>query len=375
MLPYIFCFISSCALIWLAENNTKYFITSKIIFLLALIIPAAFAGLRDFSVGVDVWTYGNPFFYDVASSPNLNAVDPMWDRWIEPGYAWLNYIVAQFSDNVRWFYFLLMFLQSIFMFLGFYNYRDKLPIWLGMLLYYCAFLNNSFNYMRQSLAMSIVFFAFCFLLNKSYVKYAIWVLAAFFFHKSAIISLLLIPLHIYAYKFKSDRAKFILITSIAVLALTLETILSVALPVLQMDYLLLGFRYITQEDENSLKSSIKVFGVFLLPFAFFYWKRKKMYSIGEENHFFFIITIICLLSTQIMWIFGPSTIRTTEVFRRLLVLILPMAVIIYKDLPGKQILLKTSIACYAVYYWFFYIVWKNRDGTIPYTSSILSSIF
>jgi len=375
MLIYLVCFVSSCIFIWLGEKNRKYFFISKIIFLFALIIPSALAGLRDFSIGVDVWGYGNPFFYDVVSSPGLDTVNPKWSNWIEPGYAWLNFIVTKFTDDVHWFYFFIMLLQNIFVLLGFYAYRDKLPIWLGMLCYYCIFFNNSLNMIRQNFALSIIFFASYYLLKKAYIKYMAWIFVALFFHKSAITAFMIIPLHIYSCKFEKDKAKFILIVGMIIFSLILEPVLNFSLQLLQMDYLAKALHYLLMEKANSLKMAVGFFASLFPPFVFFYWKRKELYASGKENHFFFMITIICLMSTQLMWITGEFANRITDIFRWYLLLALPMTIGIYKDLPGKQLLLKISITCYAIYYWFLVLVYRNTDETFPYTSSILSSIF
>jgi len=372
---YLFCFFVSCLLIWLGENNRKYFIISKAIFLLALIIPATLAGLRDFSVGYDVLHYGNPFFRDVITSPSLNAVSSRWDGWIEPGYRWLNFIVAKFTDDVRWFYFWLSFLQNTFTFFGFYTYRNKLSIWLGMLCYYCLFFNFSLNVMRESLAMSMLFFASKYLLNKCYVKYAIWILIALFFHKAAAVAFLFIPLHIYIYKFKSDRAKFILVAVLAITFFVFMKNLSLILTILQLDYLGRIMFYIAGKNDYELlwKLAIVNFILVIPPFAFFYWKRKELYSLGEENHFFFAITIICLLLTQMIH-FGGHIIRVQGVFQWIYLLALLMLSAVYKNLPNKQFLLKTSIICYVFCRWVI-LVRRNTDETFPYSSSILSSIF
>jgi len=371
---YIICFAISCLLIWLGENSRKYFIANKIIFLLALIIPAALAGLRDFSIGVDTLFYGNPFFYDVASSPNLNSISPTWGNWIEPGYAWFNFIVVQFTDNVRWFYFWIMLLQNAFVFLGFYAYRNRLPVWLGMLCYYFFFFNYSLNAIREIFALSIIFFASSYLLSKSYIKYATWILVALFFHKSALIAFLIIPLHIYVLKFESGRAKFVLIAGFVIFFISLEMILEFILGMMQMDYLMRGLHYLSGETEYTWRTHAIFLFVFFPPVAFFYWKRKKMYNAGKEYHFFFIITIICLLSAQLIY-FGPFTARIGTIFRWLLALALPMSLVVYKNSPSKQTLLKLSIICYAIYYWFFIFIHRNRDETFPYYSPILSSIF
>jgi len=371
---YIFCFAISCLLIWLGENSRKHFIANKIIFLLALAIPAALAGLRDFSIGIDVLGYGNPFFYDVASSPSPNAVSPMWDGWIEPGYAWLNFIVAQFSKNVRWFYFLIMFLQNTFALLGFYVYKNKIPVWLGMLCYYFFFFNYSLNAIRETFALSIIFFASHHLLNKSYIKYTVWILIAFFFHKSALLAFLFIPLHIYTLKFRSGKAKFILIACLSAFFLNLKNVINLILEILQMDYLARGLWYLSGDTDYTWRTHAILLAVFFLPVAFFYWKREKMYAIGEEYHFLFVITVICLLSSQLI-AFGPYTARLGMVFRWFLALALPMSLAVYKNMLAKRFLLKTSIVCYAIYYWFFIIAHRNREETFPYYSPVLNSIF
>jgi hypothetical protein len=377
MFPYLICFSTSSFLLWFGQNikrgQSEWF--RWFIYGIALLIPAALAGLRDFSIGVDTAGYGNPFFYDVVSSPSLDAVSPQWDGWIEPGYAWLNFIVAKFTDDVHWFYFVIMLLQNLFTFLGFYIYKHKLSIWLGMFCYYCIFFNYSLNSIRQCFALSIIFFASYYLLNKSYIKYAFCILITFLFHKVAILMFLFIPLHVYINKFESDRAKYFLITGVTIFFLLLETILGSILEILQLNNIQRAFEYLSSERVTSLKMAIGFFASIVPPVVFFYWKRKKLYDVGKENHFFLTVIVICLLSTQLMWIGGEFIGRIADPFKWFLMLALPMTAAIYKNSSGKQFLLKTSVACYAIYYWILISVYRNSDETIPYTSAFLETIF
>jgi hypothetical protein len=371
-MPYLICFFSSCLLIWfgqkIKQGQSEFF--RWFVYAIALLIPAALSGIRDFSVGWDSLYYAIPFFRDIITSPNLNAISLQWDGWIEPGYMWFNFIVAQFTDNVHWLFFWLSFLQNIFTFFGFYAYRNKLPIWLGMLCYYVLFFTPSLSLIRSSFAMSIFFFASKYLSNRSYMKYAIWLLVAFLFHKSALIAFLFIPIHIYVHKFENDRAKFILIAGVVISFLILYKNLNLILRFLQMDYLWRILTYLA-ESNIRLTGMIINFIIYIPPFAFFYWKRKKLYSLDKENHFFFMMTIISLLSSQLTFIGGDYAGRIELVFHMFLLLALPIALRGY----NKQFLLKVFIVCYLFCFWGIMVVRRNPDIVIPYTSSILNSIF
>ncbi|CDT01423.1 conserved membrane hypothetical protein [Sphingobacterium sp. PM2-P1-29] len=102
----------------------------------------------------------------------------------EPGFYYLNYIVASFSDN----YTIVLLLQAIIIYvLHFYVIKKysispfvTLMIWFG-------FYIGSIFFVRFHVALAITLFSFIFIVDRKFWKFFICVLVAFCFHRSAIL--------------------------------------------------------------------------------------------------------------------------------------------------------------------------------------------
>jgi hypothetical protein len=137
-----------------------------------------------------------------------------------------------------------------------------------------------------------------------------------------------------------------------------------------MDYLWKILTYLA-ESNIQLTGMIINFIVYIPPFALFYWKRKKLYNLDKENHFIFMMTIVSLFSSQLTFIGGSFAGRIEIAFHMFLLLALPIVLRAYNN----QFLLKIFIVCYLLCFWGLMVVHRNPDLVIPYSSSILNSIF
>jgi len=202
-------FSVSCFLIWLGQKGQKQLVPSWILFLTALLIPSIIAGLRSDDVGGDIWVYIAPTYYETA---NFNSLDEMEINLlsvgiyrvgsIEVGFVYLAYFANKFLGHLGFFFGLITFTQSLFVFLALYHYRKKVQIWHGMLFFYCwYFIYFGFNSVRQGLAASICFFAMIFLFEKKLFKYFIFVSAAILFHRTAVLFFIFPILFWYAENF------------------------------------------------------------------------------------------------------------------------------------------------------------------------------
>lgn len=219
MIPYYITFLFSCIFCILGENSYRKVYANQsvnigsfnrsnshlfkirsfclkkprvykyhIYFFIAVLLVSILAGLRDYSIGTDIKTYGNDLFYYARNVGLLQFIHEA--KNIEPMYIALVKISASLSSEPHMLYFLTGLIIYGFIMMSFVRLGRKMPItlsWLGflMLLY-----GDTYNAMRQSLAISIGLYAFTYAVEKKYLRAAVWFAIAFLFHNTAIIMLM-----------------------------------------------------------------------------------------------------------------------------------------------------------------------------------------
>ena len=156
-------------------------------FFILLYLVSAFRGN---TVGGDLVNYLNNF-HELSSTPFVKIFELKYSNY-EIGYTLLIKCLTFISSNER-VYFLITPILSLF---GIYSLiKNFSPIPIISVLVYMAlgFYTNSFNNVRQSIAIGIVCFSFPYLVNHRFSKFVICVLLASLFHKSAIFYILIYP--------------------------------------------------------------------------------------------------------------------------------------------------------------------------------------
>lgn len=157
-----------------------YFFTTPSFFLLFFV--SAFRGdfATDYNNYVYLFNFYNRFsFFDIF---NLN-----FDQ--EIGYVILSRFIGVFSDNPVY----LFAVTSLIILVSFYSQFKKHSsyIWLSVLLFVTiGSFYTSFNIMRQTLAVAIIFSGSTFLYERQFKKYFLVVLIASLFHKTAMIMII-----------------------------------------------------------------------------------------------------------------------------------------------------------------------------------------
>lgn len=161
-------------------------------FFLLFVISA----FRDYSVGTDTYNY-EVFFNNVSS-----GVD--WVRFaLEPGWVFLNDMVAFFEADFRSFLILTSLLTLALVFISAF-YGSPNPLLSVSFYYLFYFFFYSLNISRQMLAVSIVALSLVFLMRDRKLIFLVLVLLASSFHFSALVTL---PL-VFFDRLPGDRAIF-----------------------------------------------------------------------------------------------------------------------------------------------------------------------
>lgn len=142
-----------------------------------------FSSIRSYLVGTDTGNYTSDFRNLLDSNYYIFRSD------LEYGYQLLEYFVLKFTHNYFW----LFFVSSVIV-VGSYLYifrKKSEDYFLSVIIFISfGFYLFYFNGLRQGIAMAIVALATSSLINKNFLKYALIILLASFFHKTALIMFL-----------------------------------------------------------------------------------------------------------------------------------------------------------------------------------------
>lgn len=173
MIPYFLVLFT--VLFWLALE--KYALNRKA-FWVPLFLLSIFAGIRNTTVGTDTGAYAALF------QLNFNPEYYEFNPDVEIGYQYFEYMLLNLTHNYYWL-FLFTSLFIVFSFLLIikkYSINYTLSVFVYITFGVYTFF---FNGLRQGLAIAICFFALPYLINKSFLKYLLFIVCASFFHISA----------------------------------------------------------------------------------------------------------------------------------------------------------------------------------------------
>ena len=176
-------------------------------------------------MGEDMLGYGSQWFDYMDET---DSVFSMLEFAQTPEYAYhlLIYICKFLCSDIHLFMTACALIKMTMVTLFVWKMREQLSSILFLFSYYCFFYVTSFSMMRQGIAVAICIYSLVFFVNKDILKFLLTVTIAYFFHNSAILMLLLIPL----YYMKDLKWKyFIILGSIIFIYLSIETLFELVL--------------------------------------------------------------------------------------------------------------------------------------------------
>lgn len=362
MFYYLTCFALSSYLFWLGQRiKDKHVWFRLTIYGIALLLPSILAGIRDVSVGTDVLVYAYPVFKDAYYAPDFDSLFYQWQR-IEVGYLWLNYLVSGMTSSHNVFLGLIMFIELLFIFLILRQWKNKIPLWVGMLIFYLLFFNLSLNMMRQAIALSIGFYGMKYIFNRKFFLFAFWIFVGFLFHKSNIVLVLFYPLYTFANKFRSIKCMFLfIIIGIACISLFQKVL---------ADYLSsMGsyFTYISNYIESIGKEKFpyNTLAFYSLLFILFLYKREEFLIIwGKVGYFFQYLVALIIFIPFLDYYGGTYAHRFYPIVTWWLIILIPC--IFYSFDKIRKNILNILIISYCFFYWYVSIVIQNANETADY---------
>ncbi|MGG7147403.1 EpsG family protein [Clostridium butyricum] len=214
-------------------HNRKYFL------FFSFASMATVLGLRSSSVGEDTQHFLNIF--DISKSISWSTIfsgitETTWDiQWgveqkIENGYMILNKVLHIFTDDGQWLL-IVMAILTCWLVARFIWYNIPEHVFLATQIFLCESLYmNSFNLMRQMLAIAIGINAYSCIKEKKYIKALFIFLIAFMFHKSSLVLCILTPLCLVKNNQKIIKYALIGGVSISILMPKISLFISMLIP-------------------------------------------------------------------------------------------------------------------------------------------------
>lgn len=368
---YLIIFSVSCFLINCAERSIKKYGNKwlyGVLVAVAILLTAAMAGFRDYTIGSDVLAYGNSTFFISAHYNELdNCINGIA---LESGYVTLNYVISRFTNDPHWFYFFIALLMNLFIIVALHKYKgnNKFSEALGMFIYYCTFYNQSLNAMRQSLAVAVLFLAVVYMFSEKYIKSMILCLAATLFHTSAVIFVLFIPIYILIKKYPTLKMCILIIAGSIIIVSMYSTISQWLIDkgIFPEKY----DRYMVSQNEYTFKWDSLVVRAPIIILALINFKKFKE---ANKINVFLLLMLVCEIVFMQLAVF-------VEYASRINIYIMIFRVFLFYNLisasyesneKSKGYLMEAIIIVYIIVVWGYSVIILDNDGTYPYTSSIL----
>ncbi|MGI9527091.1 MAG: EpsG family protein [Weeksellaceae bacterium] len=172
MFPYLIIFLIAAILFYSLPQKRSGLVTVYLMVFIGLV------GFRDMIGGFDVYIYSE--VYEVLIGKDLFTYP-----YFEKGYLVYYYILQLISERREFMFFVTAVIMTLLHFKSIKKHSPHLGM--SLFIYFCKFFLFSFVYLRQGLAMGIIWLSISFLINKKYWYVALFATLAFMFHKSSMI--------------------------------------------------------------------------------------------------------------------------------------------------------------------------------------------
>ena len=290
MVPYFIVFFISCVFCYLGEKSLRSTFTnhrvrkrndgfvvnkSTLFFSYSVFLVAALAGARGYTVGTDIKSYGNNFYY-YAKTVSLTTLIKTLPQ-IEPLYLALVKISSMLSTTPHFLYFLTGLLIYSFMMAGFVCYKNYLSITFSWFAFLCLLYSDTYNAMRQCIAIAICFWAFHYVEEHRLIRFVFWDFVAFNFHNTAIIYLFIALVYLLLKKHNTIFIKLLIGVSAVLALLEYNTILTFLIQYGILDLKMMKY-FIAERTPISIPALL-----IRLPFLFLILMQYHDFKLGSSE--------------------------------------------------------------------------------------------
>ena len=335
----------------------------SLIFLVTLILLTPIlcvGGFRDITIGIDTQAYPVEAYYFVQQN---NELIDYFSSNIEALYLFTAYIVYHFiSTDFSALLFVTNAIIICVFYIGLLNIRKGISFEVSILLFLCLFFNMFLSMQRQGLAMAFVFLGLTYMMKRKLLLTALCILVGFFYHKSAIVSVLCIPVLYYQ---KAIVNKYILIGVALFVAF-----FSVALNYFTtFDTFAKYDTYGKGGDyfEGAFSLSELVLRIVLL--GVFWFGVEKKYK--DNRYFSYLTILLCDFMINLLQLKSAFVGRLGYYYYMCYIFIIPQY-IFNRSINKHKFFYQLLVLFIVIVYWFFIFIYKDSGSTYPYKSVILN---
>lgn len=336
--------------------HNPYFIICGVLFVLS--------AFRADTVGGDLERY-LPHFESICTSSSL--LEAIKDSNSESGFVVFQKILGYISPTERAFIFVTSFLSLIGPFYFIWRYSPW-PIYSLLLYFAWGFYSNTFNNVRQSIAISIILCSFPFIFDRKFVKYLIATVIATTFHSSAIFC-------IFMYFIPNLKLKVRNVIVSLVFSFAFYAILGIALIKFVLDV------YWTRYDSEDLLltggSGMGRFAIYAIYATFLYVTYLICGGGGNSNRSIYVDFLMWLLvfspMVQLFATQVATLTRLTFYYFIPSVVLVPLVLNRIKSIHMKDIISVSLL--FIMYLYMCLIVYERVQGTMSNYQGVIPYVF
>lgn len=343
------------------ELNLNRLVTKKLDMLkvlyknVAVLTLVIIFGIRDFSIGTDTESY-RYIFNILGKDIELSSSE------YEIGFSFLSIVINKIFNNFSIFLLLLGLIMYWNIISGICQI-SKVPS-ISVMCYFCLRLYaQSFNLLRQYLALSFCFIALVYLIkNNSKVGFIVYVLMGFLFHKSAILFLIVLPLKYIKFNYKTI---IVSVVCSVLIIIFLPNIIKGFDNITGSNY----YKYIKLESSVFSISNISTIIVMIcavLLILLNFKKIKKNTTTSKEYNLFANMFLIFVCVFIISNFSIPLVNRISIYFQPSILFLVPMIICSFKKLELRKI----KTICFVIFVVLTIVILKLEGAydTLPYTT-------
>lgn len=326
------------------SSNLKRKIINNIFFLLSFLVALLPHALR-YSIGTDYFYTYVPYFFFIGEGVK---------EFSEIGFNLLNKIVYVLTGNYKILFFICSFIFLYFIYSGIKSNSKNISLSI-LLIFLLQSYFYSMNMVRQSIAISLVFWSFKYIKENKTIKYILICLVASSIHSSA---LLAIPLIFLSNMNISNRIKIIFLIVCFLLGKIIGNIASTLI----LLYTKYGWYYSSAYNTGNVSTILIVVNIIIFILSYLYSPKEKNKEYLQLSNINFIVMCLLIISSQI-----PLINRIVRYFTIFQLLFLPM---IFLQLKGKKegIFIKSGLIIFLFFTMFYQIIILGGEGVYPYIS-------
>lgn len=187
---YLILFGISILLFCFSDNSTG--LLKNLAAFLGILSVCWFASVRDPTIGTDIKTYGFSFYYSATMNSLPDHIILLKNNY-SPLFCLITWIAVKITGSFAGMLFAIQLCSIVPVYITIRKFSNKCTA-LGMGVYFLSIFPITLNLLKQGIAISFVFVAGYYAIQKSPIKFILASLAAIGFHITAIISLFIYPL-------------------------------------------------------------------------------------------------------------------------------------------------------------------------------------